>query len=77
MLREGYDEIQYNTIQYNTIRFISTFIHVNTYYKYIECLKWKVEKDMSEANYKLIRDTPIITHINLHNEYLKKQKLFS
>ena len=29
---------------------------------------------MSEANYKLIRDIPRITHINLglHNEYLKK-----
>ena len=26
---------------------------------------------MSEANYKLIRDIPRITHINLHNEYLK------
>ena len=25
---------------------------------------------MSEANYKLIRDIPRITHINLHNEYL-------
>ena len=27
---------------------------------------------MSEANYKLIRDIPRITHINLHNENLKK-----
>ncbi len=27
---------------------------------------------MSEANYKLIGDIPRITHMNLHNEYLKK-----
>ena len=26
---------------------------------------------MSEANYKLIRDIPRITHINLHNEKRK------
>ena len=31
---------------------------------------------MSEANYKLIRDIPRITHINLHNEYLKKKVVF-
>ena len=31
---------------------------------------------MSEANYKLIRDIPRITHINLHNEYLKRKVVF-
>ena len=31
---------------------------------------------MSEGNYKLIRDIPIITHINLHNEYLKRKVVF-
>ncbi len=31
---------------------------------------------MSEANYNLIRDIPRITHINLHNEYLKKKVFF-
>ena len=31
---------------------------------------------MSEANYKLIRDIPRITHINLHNEYLKRKLVF-
>ena len=31
---------------------------------------------MSEANYKLIRDIPRSTHINLHNEYLKRKVVF-
>ena len=31
---------------------------------------------MSEANYKLIRDIPRITHINLHNENFKKKGVF-
>ena len=31
---------------------------------------------MSEANYKLIRDKPRITHINLHTEYLKRKVVF-
>ena len=31
---------------------------------------------MPEANYKLIRDIPRITPINLHNEYLKRKVVF-
>ena len=31
---------------------------------------------MSEANHKLIGDIPRITHINLHNEYLKRKVVF-
>ena len=31
---------------------------------------------MSEANDKLIGDIPRITHMNLHNEYLKRKVVF-
>ena len=33
------------------------------------CLKWKVEKEMSEANYKLIRDIPRITHTSRYTRW--------